>query len=104
MPQNFNFEGDAIAGSPGPNASALPGSCAEQQTWLSEFEWAQIVGLNPIHFAGLASTLFGNNVCGEGFFEHSWQHSDRVGREDIRMAIKQAEMQIAAEVGDNLMP
>lgn len=104
MTQNFNFEGDAISGTPGPNASAVAGSCAEQQTWLSQDEWATIIGLNPIHFNGLASTLFGNNVCGEGFFEHSWQNADRVGREDIRMAIKQAEMQIAAEVGYNLMP
>lgn len=102
-PQTFQIEGDAISGSPGPNASAVPGSCAEQQTWLSQDEWAQIIGLNPLHFNGLASTMFGNNVCGEGFFEHSWQHSDKVGREDIRMAIKQAESQISAEVGYNLM-
>lgn len=75
-----------------------------QQTWLSQDEWANILAINPLHFNQLVSTKFRATVCGEGWFEHAWQEADRVSREDVRMAIKQAEMQIAAEVGYNLMP
>lgn len=73
-------------------------------TWLSLDEWAQIIGLNPLHFNGLSSSLIPNNVCGEIFFQYSWQHSDRVGRDDIARAIKQAEEEISREAGFNLMP
>jgi hypothetical protein len=53
----------------------------------------------------LASTgLTPKTVCGQIFFNYSWQHSDRVGIEDIAMAIQAAEMEIAAEVGFNLLP
>lgn len=73
-------------------------------TWLSLDEWAQIIGINPLHFNGLSSSLIPNNVCGEIFFQYSWQHSDRVGRDDIARAIKQAEEEISREAGFNLMP
>lgn len=74
-------------------------------TWLSLDRWAEIIGIFPLHFNGLDSnTIKPNNVCGEVFFQYSWQHSDRVGRDDIAMAIQAAEREIAAEVGYNLMP
>jgi hypothetical protein len=61
--------------------------------------------LNPLHFNQLNSTaLAPNNVCGDVWFQYSWQHSDRVGREDIGMAIQAAEQEIAREVGFNLLP
>lgn len=44
------------------------------------------------------------NICGEIFFQYAWQNSDRVGREDIAMALYQAEQDLAREVGYNLMP
>jgi len=75
------------------------------KTWLPLDRWAQIVGLHPLHWNGLASTaLIPNNICGDVWFQYSWQHSDRVGHEDVAMAIQQAEMIIAAEVGFNLLP
>jgi len=74
-------------------------------TWLPLDRWAEIIGIHPLHFNGLASTnLIPNNVCGDVYFNYSWQHSDRVGIEDIAMAIQQAEMEISAEVGFNLLP
>jgi hypothetical protein len=48
--------------------------------------------------------LFPNNVCGDIFFQSDWQHSDRVGRDSIAMAIQQAEQEIAREAGYNLLP
>jgi hypothetical protein len=74
-------------------------------TWLPLDDFAKIIGLNPLNFNQLYSqTLHQNNVCGETFFQYSWQHSDRVGREDIAQAIQQAEQEIAREVGYNLIP
>lgn len=102
MPTSFTFEGDQVAGVPGPAAAAVAGDCL--RTWLSVDEWANIMGINPLHFNGLSHPTLSNTVCGEVFFEHAWQHSDRVGREEIRLAIKQAEEDIAREAGFNLMP
>lgn len=74
-------------------------------TWLSLSEWASIVGIHPLGMNQLHSnTLQPNTVCGETFFQQSWQHSDRVGRDDIAMAIQQAEQDISREAGFNLMP
>lgn len=77
---------------------------SEIKTWLSLDEWAKIIGINPLHFNGLSSTLFNNNVCGDVWFQYAWQHSDRVGREDVALAINEAEQEISREVGYNLMP
>lgn len=78
---------------------------SEIKTWLSLDEWAQITGVHPLGFNGLSSpTLQTNNVCGEVFFQYDYQHSDRVGRDTIAMAIQQAEQEISREAGFNLMP
>lgn len=75
------------------------------RTWLPLDRWAEIIGLHPLHFNSLVSTtLVPNNICGNVWFQYSWQHSDRVGHEDVSMAIKEAELEIAAEVGFNLLP
>ena len=74
------------------------------KTWLPLDRWAEIMGIHPVHFNGLdATALAPSNACGEVFFQYSWQHADRVGRDDIAMAIQAAEQEIAAEVGYNLL-
>lgn len=74
-------------------------------TKLALDEFAQFLGINPLNFNGFsAPTHFPNNVCGEVFFQYDWQHSDRIGRETIAMAIQQAEMEMEAEAGFFLMP
>jgi hypothetical protein len=78
---------------------------ADVKTWLSLDDFARIIGISPLNFNGLYSpSLQNNNVCGETFFQYSWQHSDRIGREDIAFAIQQAEQEISREAGFNLMP
>lgn len=75
------------------------------RTWLPIDEFAQIIGLSPLGFNQLHSqTLQRNTVCGDVFFQQSWQHSDRVGRDDIAQAIQEAEQEISREVGYFLMP
>lgn len=97
------YSGTAVA-APSVSAPAnLAPSCGG--TWLSLDRWAQIIGINPLHFHQLASaTYMPNNVCGDILFQSAWQHSDRVGREEICMAIQQAEQEISREAGFNLMP
>ena len=74
-------------------------------TWLPLDDFAKIIGLSPLSFNQLHSdTLQQNNVCGDLFYQYAWQHSDRVGRDDIAMAIQQAEQEISREVGFNLVP
>lgn len=79
---------------------------ANVKTWLPLDEFAQILGIHPLAFNGLTKPagVVQNNVCGEIFFQYAWQHSDRVGREDIAMALYEAEQAIAREAGFNLMP
>ena len=78
---------------------------SEFKTWLPLDDFAKIIGLSPLSFNQLHSnTLQLNNVCGDTFFQSSWQHSDRIGRDDIAMAIQQAEQEISREAGFNLMP
>lgn len=78
---------------------------SDVKTWLPIDRWAEIVGLHPLHWNGLHSNdLVPGTVCGDVWFQYSWQHSDRVGHEDVAMAIQQAEMEISAEVGFNLLP
>lgn len=77
---------------------------ADTYTWLPLDEWATIIGINPLAFNQLDSNLFPNTVCGDIFFQYSWQHSDRIGRDDIARAIREAELEMAAEAGFNLLP
>lgn len=77
---------------------------ADTYTWLPLDEFATIIGLNPLAFNGLSSTLFSNNVCGDIFFQFDYQHSDRIGRDTIARAIREAELEMAAEAGFNLLP
>jgi len=78
---------------------------SEIKTWLALDEFARIIGLSPLGFNQLQSNQFSPSVaCGEVFFQQSWLHADRVGRDDIAMAIQQAEQEISKEVGFNLLP
>lgn len=76
---------------------------AETRTWLSLDRWCEIVGINPLHFNQLASTEF-PDLCGQPWYQYDWQDADRVGRESIAMAIRQAERRIAKYLGYNLLP
>lgn len=76
---------------------------AETKTWLSLDRWAEIVGINPIHFNQLASTEF-PDLCGQPWYQFDWQDADRVGREAIAQAIRLAERRMSKYLGYNLLP
>lgn len=74
-------------------------------TQLPLDDWFKIMGANPLHANQLFSnTIFLNNQCGTVWFSESFQHSDRIGRDDLAMAIQAAEMEIEQELGYHLTP
>lgn len=82
-------------------ASPLP------YTWLSLPRYAQILGINPVHFQGAAGAsvfpLTGNS-CSNIWPRHSWQSPDQVSREDLAFVIKEAEDEISRFLGYPLAP
>lgn len=78
---------------------------ASTRTWLSLDRFAQIIGLDPLHFNQLNSAALQQRViCGEVWYQYAWQDSNRVSREDIAMAILQAEQRLSNYVGYDLLP
>ena len=77
---------------------------ASRPTLLSLDRFAQILGISPAHFAGAASAQSGTNPfpvlgCSDVWMQHSFQSNDRIGREDIALAIENAEQDIAEVLG-----
>jgi len=76
---------------------------SETRTWLSLDRWGEIVGINPLHMNQLASTQF-PDLCGEPWYQFAWQDADRIGRESLSQAIRDAELTISRYLGYNLVP
>jgi len=74
---------------------------AEYPTLLSLDRYARIMGINPVHFNGAAgSDLFAIKAgCSDVWFQKSYMLSDRVARDDIALAISNAEQEIADYLG-----
>jgi len=84
-----------------PEAQPLP------YTWLSLQRYAQILGINPVHFMGAHGTAvwpFENNRCSNIWPRYSWQLSDQVAHMDLALAIKEAEDEISSFLGYPLAP
>lgn len=77
---------------------------ADTRTLLSLDEWAKILGLHPLHFNGLASSQAPAVTCGSPMMQNGWQNADAVGREDVAIAISEAENRIAEYLGFRLKP
>ena len=76
-------------------------------TWLSLPRYAQILGVNPVHFQGaVGQTIWAlkDNRCADIWPRHSWQSADQVSREDLAYAIKQAEDELSSFLGYPLAP
>src|SRR3990172_8866390 len=70
-------------------------------TLLPLYRFAQIVGLHPLHFMGVDANIGSaeSRVCIEPIFQYTWQHSDAISREELALAIFEAEREIANELG-----
>jgi hypothetical protein len=72
---------------------------------LSLREFAQIIGIHPLHLAGLRLDLSGNTqFCDAPYFQYPYQTADRVSRSEIANAIVEAETQLENQLGYRLLP
>jgi hypothetical protein len=80
---------------------------AKTKTWLPLDRWFELIGIHPLHANQLISNTYfpnANVACGLNWFQYAWQNANRISREDIALAIRQAENAISNEVGYHLLP
>lgn len=77
---------------------------ANTTTWLSLDEWATIMGYNAWTFNGFAAwPCQGGDCCDDVWYQYPDQY-ETVSREELAIAIRQAEEVISDYVGFNLLP
>lgn len=76
---------------------------ASIRTKLPLDRFAEILGINPLHFNQLYSELTRQD-CGEVYFQYAHQDLHKISREDIARAIRRAEDKIENYIGYNLLP
>lgn len=77
---------------------------ARTPTGLPLDRWAEILGMDPRHFNQVTTSAKTVNTCALVWKQYAWQESAQVGREDVALAIQQAERLIEDYVGYNLVP
>lgn len=78
---------------------------ASTPTKLSLARWAQLMGIHPLHFAGIRiDDGVAHVACGEPWRQYAWQQPDRTSREDVAEAINAAESELEEWLGFRLMP
>ena len=77
---------------------------ASTPTKLPLATWAAMMGLHPIHFGGVQFEEIQNAYCDQAWFRYNWQSSDRVGWEEVALAIANAEERIEDFLGYHLLP
>lgn len=65
--------------------------------------WFRLMGIHPLH-ANQVRIDGQNPHCSDIYFQHEWQNSDHVSREEIAQAIAEAEQQIEEWLGYHLAP
>lgn len=79
-------------------------SRADTLTKLPLADWARYFGMHPLHFEQVRLPNTQNSLCNDIYFQHAWQTSDHVSREDIALAISEAEQKIEAALGYHICP
>lgn len=80
---------------------------ATTPTWLPLDRWAEIIGLDPLHFNGVITALRPDRACNSGediWMQWAYQDASKISREDLAEAIRDAEQQIANYIGYSLLP
>jgi hypothetical protein len=75
---------------------------AETKTKLPLDRWAQIVGINPMHFNGVY--VRAPTTCAEPWLQFPYQTADRVSREEVAIAIAHAEAMCERFLRYRLLP
>lgn len=77
----------------------------DTRTSMPIARWAEIMGINPLHFQGVvAESVKPITVCEQPWFQYEWQEADRVSREAVARAIADAEEQLEGVLGFSLLP
>lgn len=101
------------AGTMSPLKGGLPGAVVEAlpfpYTLLSQFRYARIMGITPLHFAGASTPGITPQVmplegCSKIWAKYDWQIHDQVSRMQLVEAIYQAEYEIATALGYWMAP
>jgi len=77
---------------------------AQTVTKLSIDRWAELIGIHPLHFNQTIIPTMPPTVCSAVWVQHPWQDVDRIGREDLALAIRLAEDDIERELKSRLLP
>ena len=72
---------------------------ASTYSQVSLAQFAQILGLDPLHFAGGYSALRPQDDCHDIWFQYQWQDYGKAAREEIARELAKAEEDIAELVG-----
>lgn len=68
-------------------------------TLLSLSQYAQIMRLDPLHFAQGVSTVRPEGACSDVWFQYDWQDHDKVSRDQVARVIQEAERDLADALG-----
>lgn len=79
-------------------------SRAIQRTLLPLDTWAAIVGIDPRHFNQVISDARPVTTCEKVWKQYAWQEAQAVSREDVAIAIAQAERAMARQLKYDLLP
>lgn len=78
---------------------------ASSRTLLPLDTFAKIMGMHPLHFNGVqVDTIAPATTCGSPIMQYAWQATDAISREDIAIAIADAEARIAQYTRFKLLP
>ena len=78
-------------------------SRASTRTKLPLATWAKIMGIHPLHFEQVR-IADQDPHCDQLIFQHNWQNSDHVSREEVAQAILETETRIETYLGYRLAP
>lgn len=73
-------------------------------TWLPLDRWARILGINPYHFNGLTHTTCNHSSSCTGIWYQHITQSNKISKEEVAIAISDAERMLSDFVGYNLLP
>lgn len=68
-------------------------------TLLSLSQYAQIMRLDPLHFAQGTSTVRHLTGCDDVWYQYDWQDHDKVSRDQVAQVIQEAERDLADALG-----
>ncbi len=66
--------------------------------------WAELLGIDPRHFNQITTSAKTVGTCDQVWKQYAWQENGQMSREDVALAIQQAENLIESYVGYNLVP